>query len=92
MVSKTFAEESKLPYGRDVRSEDDCLTKEELSLGCLQRIANAAEKIAGPYEAQLREIDYLKKYTKGQDVVIITLRRRIAALRGVISRMKKKGT
>lgn len=65
-------------------------TVEEINSGCLQRIADATEKMAMNYTTLLNERDRYYKWYMEQQEVKEKLYRRISALKGVITRMKKK--
>lgn len=66
-------------------------TQEELMLGCLQRIAAALEKSAGSWDALVRERDGARQGRDYWQRSYHSSERRCAALRGVITRLKKKG-
>ena len=67
----------------------DRKTHEDLQLGCLQRIADASEKMAQNHSALIDERDRYKRWYEQERAEGIRMRRQIAALRGVINRMKK---
>jgi len=62
---------------------------EHINIGSLQRIADAAEKMAESYTALIRERDYLKAQKKRLSDWNDSLTRSNAALRGVITKLKK---
>lgn len=63
---------------------------EQLRLGCLQRIAAATEAMATSYRALIDERDYLKRRLQDEERANASLRRRNAALRGAITRLKRQ--
>lgn len=65
-------------------------TAEDLQLGCLQRIADASEKMAGNYIQLQNDRDWYKKRYYEQQESMNKLHRTISALKGVITKMKKK--
>ena len=65
-------------------------TIEGIKFGCLLRIADATEKMAQSYDTLIRDRDWYKNRYKEQQEAIKQLERRLAASRGVISRMKRK--
>lgn len=85
-MGKSFREESRVNYTSDHGGN---LTKEELKLGSLLRIADATEKMAANYAALQRERDrYLEWYENSQKSNA-RLRRSVASLRGYIARLKR---
>jgi hypothetical protein len=65
-------------------------TKEDIGLGCLQRIADATEAMAGPYLKAISDRDMYERWYREGSVKIQKRDRQIASLRGVITRMKNK--
>ena len=61
-----------------------------LSLGCLQRIADATEKMAGNYTQLQSDRDWFKSRNEELRKSNSRMARRIAALQGVITKLKKK--
>lgn len=66
-------------------------TVEQINLGTLQRIADATEQMARKYVDLLNEVERLNALAKERRERADRLERRIAALRGVITRLKRKG-
>lgn len=62
-----------------------------VKLGCLQRIADATEKMASNYVALQAERDYWRTRALDMEKGCQHQRRRIVALRGAITRLKKAG-
>ena len=65
-------------------------TLEEINAGSLQRIADATETMAQNYTSLQNDRDWYKKAWKEACDQRDNLWRRISALKGVITRMKKK--
>lgn len=89
-----FREESRLnwkPSGGVIPSDP------QLQVGCLQRIADAAEKLADGFNAVLKERDHYKaqsarNYQWGceEREKVLSRDRQIANLRGQITKLKKR--
>lgn len=63
---------------------------EQLSLGCLQRIADATEVMSKNYADLIRQRDWYERQMKRERELREQRDRTIAALRGVITRLKRK--
>ncbi len=81
----TLREASKESYGL----VSDRATCEEINMGSLQRIADAVEKMASSYDNMRRDRDYYKERTEGLERNSRRMARRISALQGVITKMKR---
>jgi len=66
------------------------ITNEQIKVGCLQRIADATELMANNYQTLINERDRYKRNWEYQKEESERMARRISALQGVITRMKKK--
>ena len=86
MGHKSFREESKRDYGRVT---DAGLNKDELQLGALLRIADATEVMAQNHVKLQNERDMYARWYKDSKARGERMARRIAALQGVITKMKK---
>jgi predicted RNase H-like nuclease (RuvC/YqgF family) len=86
-MSKTLACVSKDTYF--VRGDDGKPTFQEVHTGCLQRIATACEATAKNWNQMQADLEYYKRRSKENYEACERLNRSSAALRGVISRMKK---
>jgi hypothetical protein len=64
---------------------------DHLRLGCLQRIADATELMAKSYRELQSERDRYYGWFTEEQKAKWKLERRVVALRGVITRMKKAG-
>lgn len=62
----------------------------ELTLGCLQRIADATEKMAASYDAMRVDRDGWKRWYEQERENVKAAENKIRSLRGVITRMKKQ--
>lgn len=85
---KYWDEKSRSRWFNTDGSEPDC---ERIAVGCLQRIADAVERMSGSYRELADERDRYKRnweYVKDDRE---HLRLSVAALRGVITKLKKKG-
>jgi hypothetical protein len=86
-MSRTFIEASKIEWIQR-NTLDKELSDDKLKLGCLQRIARSVENMEKPYLKLLNDLktqtqranDYWNRYE--------FQKRRSAALRGVVTRMK----
>lgn len=93
-MTKSFRELSRREYSRD----ENAATMEDVRIGTLQRIADAAELMAENHNELLLKIDKLEHdkktyydwYREGCET-IRSLNRSNNALRGVITRLKNKG-
>jgi len=65
-------------------------TQEQINTGCLQRIADAAELMAKNHAQLVRERDDYERRLRTIRGEVNRLDRSNAALRGVITRMKRK--
>lgn len=65
---------------------------EEINSGSLQRIADATEVMAQNYVQLQNDRDMYKRWWQEQQERTEKLRRRVAALQGVITKMKNKAT
>jgi hypothetical protein len=65
---------------------------EEVKLGCLQRIADATEVMSRNHSALVSERDMYERWYREQKTIAATLRRRVAALQGVMRKQKKQLT
>jgi hypothetical protein len=64
-------------------------THEQITIGCLQRIASATEKMSQRYTDMERDLDWYKKRHLEHGAIIQRLVRSNNALRGHINRMKR---
>jgi len=87
MPFKPYRDESRANYGSDQVGN---LSLEQLRTGALLRIADASESMAREYNRLLDEARVQRRRAENLDRQNDTLRRRVAALKGVITKMKAK--
>lgn len=90
----TYRDESKTKYGlpREVLSNGNTAsaTHEEVNVGSLQRIADACELMATNYIQLQRNEKYWKERAEENEACAKKAQRRIVALKGVITKLKKR--
>lgn len=86
MSDNYIAESKKLWHSTETQAP----SLEELNLGCLQRIAAACEAMASNYDVLQRERNYYQKRTEEEIKANRELRLKNSALRGVITKLKRK--
>lgn len=84
---RPYREESRKNWGADGES----LTLEQVNCGARLRIADALETLARDREDLERNLGYWKRRALAAEGDCTALRRRITALKGVITRMKNRG-
>lgn len=84
-MNKTIRDASRVDY----TTAGEKPTWEEVRGGALLRIADAVEKVAQRHTALIDERDMYKRWYDRESERRATAERRIAALQGVITRMKK---
>ena len=84
-MTDSYIEESKKNWYRSSGA-----TTDDLKLGCLQRIAAATETMATEYNRLIRERDRLASRVRSLNSEVDRTARSNAALRGVITRMRKQ--
>ena len=91
MPFKTYQEESKDRYGREFcGGKSQYADANELKIGALLRIADAAEKMAASYDVLRSDRDFYKQRSDERGDTIRQLRKSIAGLRGYIKRLEKR--
>lgn len=85
---KSFKDQSRIGWADKNRQETVSL--EDIRTGALQRIADATELMASNYATLQNEAENYKKWYKRECESNRKMARRIAALQGVITKMKKK--
>lgn len=88
-VRKFYRDESKLDFWRLV-GDNEGLRADEVQLGAVLRIADAVEKMAGPYSRLVQDNEILKQRVEHFRQRVQKLERQLAATRGVVSRMKRE--
>ncbi|MDO6747199.1 hypothetical protein [Gilvimarinus sp. 1_MG-2023] len=86
-MTETYDKESRKTWYDPNREKP---TREQLQLGCLQRIADATEAMCKDREKLERDYRYMRESRDRYRADCERLERRNAALRGVITRMKRK--
>lgn len=66
-------------------------TTEAIQVGCLQRIADATEKMAGNYVKMETDLAMYKRWYYEKMETVAKLHRKISAYQGVITKLKKAG-
>lgn len=84
---RSFKAESKKDWGTH---EPGPITMERIENGALLRIADAVEKMATNYSQLIEERDRWKRWYESSQLSVGRLRRQGYALRGVITRQRKK--
>ena len=84
-MSKSFKEHSRENW----HAANGPITNEQLKVGCLQRIADATEVMAANYVRMQNNLDQYKRWYNREKESGQRMARRISALQGVITRMKK---
>ena len=87
MSWKSYRDESRVNWGT---KRDDNLNLEQIQVGCLLRIADASEAMAKEHNRLLASEKYQREKANWLQQELETERRRSAALRGHIKRLKKK--
>lgn len=65
-------------------------TAEDIQLGCLQRIADATEKMASNYQKMQTDIELYKRWYNEKRAIIATRDKTISNMRGQITKLKNK--
>ena len=83
-MGTTFRAKSKENYNADQA------TIENITTGCLQRIADSMEQISNNYETLLRNVEMYKSLWDDSEKKNARLKKSQAALKGALSRYKNK--
>ena len=89
MAFQNYRKASKSQFGREV----DSITKldlDEINTGSLMRIADAAEMMAQNYVTLQNNYEYMRKSRDEHIQEVERMSRRISALQGVITKLKRK--
>lgn len=91
MNNKNYREQSRLNWVPAATGDNPnaTVTDEQLRIGCLQRIADATEKMTKGYTSLEEELNIYKQYHAFDAAYIKKLEKANAALRGHVKRMKK---
>lgn len=85
-MGKTLRSGSKQDWG--IQREDGKLLEIEIQVGCLQRIADAVEKMAHNHDDLLQDIYLLRRTNESHKVTIDKLFRQVNTYKGIIKKMK----
>lgn len=88
-IWKDYRKESRSGWGAEIE-ENQIVDRDSIKLGALLRIADAAELMAKYLQQLINERDQYKRYYEEKRESCNRMGRRISALQGVITRMKKK--
>lgn len=88
-VFKPYRDESRKNWGRTL-PQNQTISEDDIKLGAILRIADAAEAMAKNHVALQNDRDYLARRVRELDAVCARLSRSNAGLRGVIKRMKRQ--
>lgn len=66
------------------------ITNEEIQIGCMQRVADASEKMASNYTNMQDNLAWYKNRYEERGDAIRFMEKRIAALKGAITKLKNK--
>lgn len=83
---KNYRDESRANYG----TRKEKLTIDQINAGSLQRIADSTERMAVNYTTLQKERDRYQQWYYEEIARAKSLQRTIAALRGVITKLKKQ--
>ena len=87
MSHKSYREESRKDWGM---SKPGNLSLDQVNCGALLRIADATETMARNHVQMQADLDYYKTLSETRAEVINRLERSNAALRGTITKLKKR--
>jgi hypothetical protein len=89
VVWKDYREESRTLWGTKIE-QDKPIDRESITLGAILRIADATELMALNYTKLQTEAEKYKRWYDRECEVSKGLAKRVSALQGVITRIKKK--
>lgn len=84
----SWKEHSKTEW-RSLPDPNTAPADDRIKIGCLQRIADATEKMAQSYSALIEERDRYKRWYENEERMRRSADRRIISLKGVITKLKK---
>ncbi len=88
MAFKSFRDRSREAWGRE---ESASLSNDDIKLGAILRIADATEKMAQRHTELIAERDRYERWYRDENSRAESMRRTISSLRGVITKLKKRG-
>ena len=86
-MSKSFRDESRADWEQKGRQ----ITDDRLKIGCLQRIADAVEKMAERHTELIADLNFNKSLLTQEEKKVLFLEHKCAAYKGVITKLKKQG-
>ncbi len=89
MTHRSYKEESRKDWG--LADPSGAMTVERIQLGAVLRIADATEKMAQRHTELIAQRDHYKERAESSDRYASMLERRVSALKGQITKLKKKG-
>jgi hypothetical protein len=89
MTFKRYRDESRKEYGREL-DEGRGITDDQLKIGALLRIADATEKMAQRHTELIRQRDEFERSANYWSRRFHQMERRCRALKGQITKLKKK--
>ncbi len=89
-IQVKLKESSKIDWQTPVDEKNKYPGDKNIELGCLMRIADATEKMASNYIQLQNDLDWYKKRYETEQKTSVNLNRKIASLKGVITKLKNK--
>lgn len=89
IVFKSYRQHSKKDWGRDM-SENEPLNAEQITVGCLLRIADASEAMAKNHNELIRDLNWARGDRDRWRQICEEMERSNRSLKGQITKMKKK--
>lgn len=86
---KAYKEQSRANWGADFK-EGEQLSRDQIQLGAILRIADSLEKMEKPYAQLLDSVNYLRNSNKELQYDNSVLKKQVAAFKGIINKMKKE--
>jgi hypothetical protein len=87
-VFKNFRDESRGTWGVNLEASEN-VSNDQLRMGAMLRIADATEKMASNYTNLQNEKDKYERWYRRELESSARMAKRVSALQGVITRMKK---
>jgi RNase H-fold protein (predicted Holliday junction resolvase) len=91
-MKKYYKEESRNSFFKTVPdgSGKNTLTIEEITFGCMLRIADASEKAAQSFNELIEDRDKYKRWYQSEREKLERARKTISGLKGAMTKLKKK--
>lgn len=87
MSFTSYRQESKKDYGTESTAP---INQDQLTMGCMLRIADAVEKMAMNHQQLINERDNYKRWYEDEKAEKEFLLKRISSLKGYITKLKNK--